>query len=254
MVSATYFFLDGDLGFKTNLEEQGLLVATVKAFFNTQYISSPACEGSGFVALPPDLSESVIAAIEQSVNPSNGGVPSFEFEVNTQPIEGQGIYKISFKRQTATDIRFDEVESSNRQLLSTIAALQSQIQDLELQLKEVVETQNNLQTPPVTPSPSKFPTPSPSVETNPSVTATPTITLPVESNITTETAIPTTSPSAMPSIIVAVAQESSVPDMQETAGPTLNDASNYYYYYYKPYTILGSAVFPTVFVLWTMLG
>lgn len=164
LILMTYLYVRTDLpSFMDSPDEQALLVAFLRTFFIDEYIT-PCEELFGFTVMNsiPQMKEYATAAIdlvEASVSPN---ATQFTFESKTNVINGAGPYVFSGKRKEIIDVNLNDLTSTVTSLEEQVveisaaaglgeggvfsgqlAQIQSEIEDLRMDLEELVNRINN---------------------------------------------------------------------------------------------------------------
>ena len=126
----TYVYVKKDLSFIDHPEEQGLLIAFLKALYDPTYIDQ--CTSLfGFVGVPDNVKALGVAGIEMLEAPN---ATEWIFEQDTIPIEGQGPYVISQKRQNYVELSTTGLTSDTASLEEVVATLTAMVETMQAQL------------------------------------------------------------------------------------------------------------------------
>jgi hypothetical protein len=131
IIAMTYIYVRKDLSFIEHPEEQGLLIAFLKALYDPTYIDQ--CTSLfGFVSIPADIKALGMAGIEMLKAPN---ATEWTFETDTIPIEGQGPYVISKKRQNHIELSMTGLTSDTANLEEAVATLTTMVETMQAQMK-----------------------------------------------------------------------------------------------------------------------
>ena len=121
--------------FKSNWDEQGLLIAFLTALFHPFYINQ-CTEDMGFIPVSNSLAYDAKMIFDTQL-PTSPDVPTWTFESYTRVVEGQGLHVISSKRSSNKERRIQELVDNQVVMMDYIKMLQSQVQALETTVEEL---------------------------------------------------------------------------------------------------------------------
>ena len=121
--------------FKSNWDEQGLLIAFLTALFHPFYINQ-CTEDMGFIPVSNSLAYDAKMIFDTQL-PTSPDVPTWTFESYTRVVEGQGLHVISSKRLSNKELRIQELVDNQVVMMDYIKMLQSQVQALETTVEEL---------------------------------------------------------------------------------------------------------------------
>jgi hypothetical protein len=126
LILMTYLYVRTDLSYIDNVLEQSLVVAFLRTFFNTDYIT-PCTKLFGFTAMNdiPTMkkySEAAIALVNALVSSNSS---TWTFESKTEKIVGGGLYVLSSKRKEIIDANLQDLTTAVDQLEVEVSAFMS---------------------------------------------------------------------------------------------------------------------------------
>ena len=125
LILMTYIYVRTDLpSFLVQPYEQTLVVAFLRTFFNSDYVST-CTKLYGFTAMNdiPDMKaygEAAIKLVEQSINST--ATPPWFFESKTVPIDGAGPFVFSTKRKEIIDVTVQDLTTAVSNIESDLIA------------------------------------------------------------------------------------------------------------------------------------
>lgn len=127
VVTMTYIYARKDLSFFRQPAEKSLFVAFLRSLYNETYIGQ--CEQFGFTLVPESIRNIGQAGIDMlEVDTPNATVPTWTFELETNPGPGQGDYVISSRRRTYAEYQLSSTTEDVEDLLQQVADLRRQIE------------------------------------------------------------------------------------------------------------------------------
>ena len=125
MVQLTYLYVRKDLSFMASPEERGLLIAFVKALYDTDYVT--ICQEEYGFMLPSDeirqFGLDAVAELESAADATE-----WTFEQGTQAVVGTGDFVLSAKRQSVGSLERDRNADEVGYLVGQVAALETKLQ------------------------------------------------------------------------------------------------------------------------------
>lgn len=126
IVQMTFIYVRKSLLYKTDPDEQGLLVAFLKALYDSEY-SGKCYDDFGFTALSESQRQYALSAIETLIVSTEATV--WTFETDTDLIDGAGEYVISGKRNNYLAVQEDDLEVQTLAMQRDIEILKNDLFD-----------------------------------------------------------------------------------------------------------------------------